>query len=344
MHSTAFEANALKQIPALLQGWLGEPVEVLPPPAGADLLVTSERAAFLIDVTTSDHVASLERARAQLARAQLRARKAVPVVATPYMGPRAREYARDGGLSWMDLSGNADIHGSGVRIMVTGQPNRFSSRGRPASVFSPKAARLTRTMLVEPDRWWRRSELSETTELSAGFVSKIVRRMLDDQLLDQRAEDQLVRPHSPSLLLDAWAQQHHLARPHVERFHSIGRTGPTVVRSLAGKLDGEAGLRWAATGLAAAWLWTQFADFRLTTLYVSRPLDAPERLDLRPVEKGANVWLLMPRDEGVFHSSERVEGVACVHPVQVYVDLLSQPERAKDAAANLRSVLLKWRA
>ena len=91
-------------------------------------------------------------------------------------------------------------------------------------------------------------------------------------------------------------------------------------------------------------MWTQFADFRLTTLYLSHTLEDPEQLDLRPVEKGANVWVVVPRDEGVFFAGESIDGIRCVHPVQVYIDLLSQPERAKDAAAHVRSTLLNWQA
>jgi len=55
------------------------------------------------------------------------------------------------------------------------------------------------------------------------------------------------------------------------------------------------------------------------------------------------VWLVVPRDEGVFYG--KVErGVWCANPVQVYLDLLSQPERAREAASHLRSELFRWRA
>jgi len=38
-----------------------------------------------------------------------------------------------------------------------------------------------------------------------------------------------------------------------------------------------------------------------------------------------------------------MEGVPSVHPVQAYVDLLAHPERATEAAAELRTRLLKWK-
>jgi hypothetical protein len=38
----------------------------------------------------------------------------------------------------------------------------------------------------------------------------------------------------------------------------------------------------------------------------------------------------------VFDGARVVEGVPCAHPVQVYVDLKDQPERATEAADHLK--------
>ena len=58
--------------------------------------------------------------------------------------------------------------------------------------------------------------------------------------------------------------------------------------------------------------------------------------------KGANLWLVIPDDEGVFHGSKSQDRIRCVSPVQAYLDLKNQPERAKDAALDLRRKLLNW--
>lgn len=55
------------------------------------------------------------------------------------------------------------------------------------------------------------------------------------------------------------------------------------------------------------------------------------------------VWLLLPRDEGVFDGASTADVVTCVSPVQVYLDLAAHPERSK-AAETLRAELLNWRA
>ena len=59
--------------------------------------------------------------------------------------------------------------------------------------------------------------------------------------------------------------------------------------------------------------------------------------------KGANLWLVIPDDDGVFHGNQMKAGVQCVSPVQTYLDLKDQPERSKDAAIELRRKLLHWR-
>jgi hypothetical protein len=104
----------------------------------------------------------------------------------------------------------------------------------------------------------------------------------------------------------------------------------------------ETKVRHAATGLGAAWLHTGFAGFRLVTFFVaSAPGDAfLKEAGFREEPRGTNVWLVIPDDAGVFDGSENKQGIACVHPVQAYLDLLGHPERAQEAAAELRSGLL----
>ena len=96
------------------------------------------------------------------------------------------------------------------------------------------------------------------------------------------------------------------------------------------------------TALPAAWLWTRYAGFRLSTVYLSVDPSAglKEDLGFREEHRGANTWLVVPNDEGVFDGAELVDDIRCVHPVQAYVDLKNHPERAAEAASELRRRLL----
>ena len=64
---------------------------------------------------------------------------AIPLVAVPYMGDVGRRLCEDAGVAWLDLSGNAHIVAEGLRVVISGRPNRFKRRGRPPSAFAPKS-------------------------------------------------------------------------------------------------------------------------------------------------------------------------------------------------------------
>lgn len=339
------EREALARLPALLEDWLGEPVDVNASAQRSDrefgAIATTPSHSLIIEVKGTDEIAALERGLAHLRRAGQVRKKEVPLLVVPYMGPRARSWAREKGVSWADLSGNADIRARNLRVFVEGQQNRYTHSGRPANPFAPKYARVSRALLAEPDRWWRQRDLCAETDLSDATVSRAVGHLRHGDLLEANADD-AVRARAPSVLLDAWAQRYAFSDHEVRRFQAVGRTGNAVVQGLARKLAATK-LTWAATGLPAAYAYTQYADFRLSTVFVDDFPRDPEALGLHAVERGENVWLVVPRDEGVFYGKSE-QGIWCVHPVQVYLDLLAHPERASEAAAHLRAELLAWRS
>lgn len=343
----AVDTIARRELPSLLGNWLGEAIRVEHAVDGDgrkfDLVVHAGDTVFAFGVNARDDVAVLERAHQHLRDDASLDPGAVRVLVVPYMGPKAKAWVDERGLSWLDLSGNANIRGPRLRILIEGQPNRFATPGRPSTAFSDKAARLTRAMLAGPEKWWRQRELAEVTGLSAGYVSKVVTRLREDGLVDDDLGAGMLRPRSPDVLLDAWAQVYDFRRHDIARYHAVGRTGPAVTEALAERLAAQRDVRWAATGLAAAWRLGRFADHRLVSFYVSEPPADIDALGLRPVDRGENVWLVVPRDEGVFSGAVTAVGLRCVHPVQVWLDLLGHPERASEAAKDLREHHLPWK-
>jgi len=243
----------------------------------------------------------------------------------------------------LDLSGNAKIIAPGLRIRVEGRPNKFSDRGRPPNVFAAKSSRIARQLLLHAQQFQTQAELTRQTGLDDGYVSKIVRRLEQEQYLDGNDEG-AVRPRDPDIMLDAWQDAYDFNRHRVIKGHVPARSGEELLKRIVKPLSNEK-QEYAATGLSAAWLYTNFAAYRLATLYVQ---SMPSRSLLQQIEfseepKGANLWLVLPDDEGVFQGSQKQDGIHCVSPLQVYLDLKGQPERAKEAAAELRRKLLNWR-
>ena len=267
---------------------------------------------------------------------------AIPLVAVPFMGHVGRDLCRKAGVAWLDLSGNALISVPGVRVWIEGRRNQFKRVGRPSSAFAPKSARIARWLLVNPGRWSTQREIAQATEMDEGFTSRIVAKLEDDELIS-RAPDGSIAVLNPDLLLDAWKEDYRFSKHQIVRGHVSARSSDSLLRLMAERLS-SAEVRYAATGLAAAWLLTHFAAFRTVSLYLGElpSHSLMERLGVRPESRGANVWLISPNDDGVFHGSAEREGVSCVHPVQAYLDLTDHPERADEAAEHLRNALMNW--
>jgi hypothetical protein len=194
-------------------------------------------------------------------------------------------------------------------------------------------------MLLDHHRWWRQVDLAEATGLDDGNVSRVVRRLFDQALLDRNQGK--YRPRDPGLLLTAWADEYRLDRHDIVLAHASG-PGVDVSRRLEEQLR-AAGVQHAFTGLPAAWALDHFTRYRLTSVYVAGdPRRALDELDLRRSPKGGNVQIIGPNDVGVFTGAAEQDGLTCVAPIQAYLDLRELPERADEAAEHLRARHLQW--
>ena len=271
-----------------------------------------------------------------------RGAKSIPLLVVPYMGPLGRRICEESGTSWVDLSGNARVLARGLRIIVDGRPNRFKRRGRPASPFAPKSSRIARWLLVHKDTAVTQREIARATDMDEGFVSRIAAR-LEEEGYVVRNETGGLRVRDPDVLLDAWRDAYDFERHTVLRGHVAARSGEELLQRTS-RVAASVRVEHAFTGLGAAWLYTRFADFRIVTCYLAEPPSEPliESMGFRREARGANLWLVAPKDAGVFHGAAEVRGIPCAHPVQVYLDLKGHPERADEAASSLRRELLGW--
>lgn len=306
-----------------------------------DAVVEAGRDVFLLELRRSGSPASIASAVERLrAAASRRGPSVSPLLVVQYMPPTAGELASKNGVSWLDLSGNAHIRTPGTLIRIEGRPNRYKRRGRPSTPFAPKASRLVRWFLMHPGQSATQQQLAVETQVDPAQVSRTVRGLLAQALL-QRNEDGSLRAPNLALLMDAWQAEYRFDRHHVVEGHVPGRSGQDTLERLVNAWR-DHDLRYAVTGLAGAWLLTEYASFRLVTAFVADPIPKGtlDAVGFRPVRRGANVWLVTPNDEGVFAGAAEVGVAVCAHPVQVYLDLAAQPERASEAAEELRQRLL----
>ena len=305
-----------------------------------DAVFAARGFSFLVEWKRSSSIGQIAAAirKLEMAKRSL-PHKVIPLLAVPYMGKAAQEHCAQADLSWLDLSGNARIIAPGIFYQNLGNPNRFRRAGRPESAFGPKGSRITRRLLMEPGKVVRQRMLATSTGLDEGHTSRVVGKLLEAGLVDRGEEG--ISVADSHTLLNAWRGDYRFDRHHVIRGHIASRGGELLIQAISETLS-RIEESYAATALPAAWLLTRYAGFRLSTVYLSNPPSAAlkKELGFREESRGANTWLVVPNDEGVFDGVEFVNGIRCVHPVQAYVDLKDHPERASEAAQELLRQLL----
>ena len=106
----------------------------------------------------------------------------VPLVAVPFMGKFGRERCAEYNVSWLDLSGNAQISAPGLRILVEGKPNQYKRTGRPSTPFAPRSSRIARWLLMHPIKPLTQRELARATGTDEGYTSRVVGKLEDEGL------------------------------------------------------------------------------------------------------------------------------------------------------------------
>ena len=294
------------------------------------------------------------------------------LVVVPYMSPEAASVCRQAGALFIDLCGNRYLDlPPWLLIDVSGNPNQFR-RHHISGAFSRKGSRVTRALLARQEPLWSQKELSGTVGLSEGYTSKVVGAL---------AREGLVRRHRGSIevsafdeLLEAWRARSKIGPGDRTLAYFWGRTRPAAEHLLSRHLATIPDLLFAFTGPSAAYELAPHADYRISGLYISRPLTAEElaRHEVELVDEGENLWLVVPKDEGVFQFGSRAEGmpgggqfcyewvrdgnvdhsgdttaagfaevgIPVVSAVQAYVALRSFPGRSREAAEELKRKLL----
>src|SRR5688572_20024853 len=132
---------------------------------------------------------------------------AYPVAAAVYIGPQSARILKDNNLGYVDLSGNCYLAFDQVLIEKEGKRNVRPSTRPLRSLFAPRATRVARVLLAEPNRPWRLEELAKAAEVSLGHSHNVVSRLEDLRWLE-RDEAQRIHLGKPSDLLEAWCESY----------------------------------------------------------------------------------------------------------------------------------------
>lgn len=259
-----------------------------------------------------------------------------PILATVEASETILDHCRNLGVGCIDLNGRIWLRAHGIiidrKIRTT---NRFRTAEVPVNFFSLKSSRLARALLSFPNRQWTQPELADFTGLSQGLVSKLLRHASHQGWVGGEGSRGRWIATAPDALLDAWKVADLWDKRSIVRQYSVlgSGSGEIAKRILDGATGQVAFTQWFAANHRLPYTENQVISAYLAEI----PDDAfIEKLGARQVNGGGKVWLITPKDTGIFQAIRCVDGFPVVCDVQIYLDLLQVGLRGPDQAEALR--------
>jgi hypothetical protein len=254
-----------------------------------------------------------------------------PVFAAPYVSEAAATLLRNSGIGYLDLAGNCRLAFPDAYLEKTCASAPREPRGAP-SLFSPKASRILRVLLNEPQREWQVQQLAKVAEVSIGLASRIKTELEEREWVSIAANG--VRLAQPEAALRAWSDAYDYRQNRLFEYYSPDAPGDS--EAAIAEWCRENGVEYALTGFSGARLSSPRVRYNRATIYVRSRIDSvATNTRLKPVDSGGNVILLKPFDDGVFAGAETRYGLRTVSPAQLYADLRSIAGRGDEAAEEI---------
>jgi hypothetical protein len=256
------------------------------------------------------------------------------LVIAPYLSPGVRGRLAELNLGFLDLTGNIRIALTSPALFIDASgadinPDRKERASR--SLRGGKAGRIVR-MLIDRKEPPGVRELSETASVNAGYVSRIMSLLDRQALIERKGRGRIVSVDWPRLL-ERWAED----APLTSRGRQTMCLDPRGLSATTSRLA-QFGPRYAVTGSLAVSGVAPVAAARLLVVYVDNAAEAVPALELRITERGANVMLIEPEDDGVYDGSSLKDGLRVVAVSQAAADLLTSPGRGPAEA----DALITW--
>ena len=259
--------------------------------------------------------------------------RAVPVVAAAYLSPRTRALLRDRGVGYVDTTGNVRIEVStpGLFIATDGADRDPWPRDHKLRSLRGRGAARAMRAIIDTSPPYGVRELAQSTGASAPTLSRVL------DLLEREAIVTRVRGAVSTVdwqgAVRRWAEDYDQTESNTPTTALEPRGLPALEKKLRATK-----FAYAATGALAAQRFDPIAPARLAGIYVTDAIQAIDRLDLRETDAGANVVLLEPLDPVAFDRTVEPDGLRCVAPSQLAVDLLTGPGREPSQGERM----LKW--
>lgn len=263
--------------------------------------------------------------------------EAVPTVIARYLSPSVREWldARPD-VAYADATGNMQLRLTSPTVFLRDRGadrDPWRGPGRPRGTLKGEpAARVVRA-LADFRSPMTPKQLAQAAGSSVGATYRVLEFLEQQTLLAREARGPVVQVRWRDML-QRWSEDYSLPKACTV----VPALQPRGLSALTKALAEGNVPRYAVTGSLAAANWEAYAPAKLGVIYVDNATEALDKLQLRRVDTGANIWLAVPPADFVYDRSKQIDGVTYAAPSQTAVDLLNAPGRGPAEG----EALLNW--
>lgn len=335
------EGEFRKRIP-FLTGW-----EVArnkdPKDAGVDLLISAKSNSrtyhFCVEIKTAGYPQYVRDGVGILGKFAKMNPSYYPVIVVPFISEQGKKICDEYHVGYMDLSGNVNITHGNIFVHTEGKKCPESAMPVNQSLFSPKAARITKFLLGQPGAKWKQKEIAEKTALSKGLVSRIINRMVEGGYVTKK--DKAVVVANFDDLFSAWVESEVRRREKKRNYYLWAQNPQKMMDVIAGRLSRDK-IKYAFTQEAGASLVAPFATFDIVSLYIESLDLFPERaLSASRAGKAFNLTVIEAPDEYIFVNGMDKNGLKTADDLQLYADLMKNPLRGEKQAGHILALIKK---
>jgi len=254
------------------------------------------------------------------------------ILVAPFLGPRTRQLLKSGACGFVDSTGNAWLALSSPALFLetTGaMKDPKPPPERPLLSLKGQAAGRAVRAICDFSPPFKLRDLARRARVSPPTLSRVL-TLLDREALVDRDRKGTVINSDWQGTIRRWTEDYAFSTSNRVRMF----LDPRGIDAFKSKLSSLT-RTYAATGSLVASRIEPIAPPRLAQVFVENINAAAESLDLKEVEKGANVMLAEPFAPVVFDRVSNRKGLICAALTQVAADLLTSPGRAPEEAERL---------
>ena len=272
-----------------------------------------------------------------------------PLILLPYLRPNQIEELEEAGISGVDWCGNGVLIVPGrFRVYRTGGQNRFATYSPIKNIYRKNTSLVSRAFLAlsrftsvgevlfEINRRDLLAEATGDTSVTMGTVSKALKRLEDDLIIEREPKLRLLQADK---LLEELLQNYEPPQTRPIRL-KVACDFDRLPRLLGTKIETKSE-PLVATGLSSVARYATMQREEILSLYCPDAERVVSLLGGRETERFPNLEIIETNERPFYFDARQENGFWWASPVQTWLELMRGDKRDRDTAHQIKEQILR---